>query len=497
MCTSGKECRYKDTNEMKSLIESVETEEMDESSRVSITNYLLDVLRPGASSVGPVQQVLDRLAHQQSTADSGAAGLVTTSSSFPFILQFIRMQFISDPVSAADKLAGFALHLEAWATEDTWEQFERQLLLKEIRIGCRAKDLPTWTGHIIMPDLNVVVPTSATQYTSDMGTQRDLSLVPVRLRVHGVNVQGTNPHIDRVAYVQAADVDLSEHKDLLEVPEDVRRFKKYLLVIRVSSSFLVALPEWLGDLVMLEELDLHGCELLKVLPERLWDLMRLKKINLAGCKGLLTLSERLGNLTGLEELDLGGCYMLKALPERLGDLIGLKELNLRNLRRLKVLPERMWDLTGLMRFGMEGCSGFGQLPERLGDLTGVKELNLRMCRRLKVLPDRMWDLTGLQMLNLEMCSGFTGLSERLGDLVGLQALNLEGCVGLTGLPDRMGDMTGLQELYLGWCGGLKGLPERLGNLTGLKMLDLTGCKRITGLPHVMGSLTRLKTIKLT
>jgi len=72
---------------------------------------------------------------------------------FPVILQHIRMQFKIDPGSAADKLAPLASHLEAWATENPLEQVEKQLLLKELRIGSRAKNLPMWTGHIIMRDM--------------------------------------------------------------------------------------------------------------------------------------------------------------------------------------------------------------------------------------------------------------------------------------------------------------------------------------------------------
>jgi len=36
----------------------------------------------------------------------------------------------------------------------------------------------------------------------------------------------------------------------------------------------------MGDLAMLEELDLHGCKSLTGLPERLGDQTRLKKLNL-------------------------------------------------------------------------------------------------------------------------------------------------------------------------------------------------------------------------
>ena len=51
---------------------------------ISIISYLLDVLEPGASSVGPVKQVFDKLARHESTANAGAVGRVTTSSSFSF-----------------------------------------------------------------------------------------------------------------------------------------------------------------------------------------------------------------------------------------------------------------------------------------------------------------------------------------------------------------------------------------------------------------------------
>jgi len=50
---------------------------------ISIPSYLLDILRPGASNVGPVQQAFDKLARRRSTADSEAAGCATTSSVSP------------------------------------------------------------------------------------------------------------------------------------------------------------------------------------------------------------------------------------------------------------------------------------------------------------------------------------------------------------------------------------------------------------------------------
>jgi len=72
---------------------------------------------------------------------------------FPVILEYIRLQFKRDPVSAAKRMVTFAGHLEAWTTDNELEQLERQLLLKELFIGRRVMDLPVWAGHISTPDL--------------------------------------------------------------------------------------------------------------------------------------------------------------------------------------------------------------------------------------------------------------------------------------------------------------------------------------------------------
>jgi len=106
-CTLGNECHYQHSV-MESLLVLIEAVDSKNSNcthaNSKMTSYLLDIFRPSASSVGPVQQVLnrlviswngnternkeqvfDRLARQQSTADSGGAGLATVSSSFPFL----------------------------------------------------------------------------------------------------------------------------------------------------------------------------------------------------------------------------------------------------------------------------------------------------------------------------------------------------------------------------------------------------------------------------
>jgi len=120
-----------------------------------------------------------------------------------------------------------------------------------------------WMGHIA---------------TRDTGHQKSLFLVPVDLG-------------PQVVYVRPANVDLSEH-NFLRVPEDARRSKEHVPVIKVSSDFALALPEWLGDLTRPVKINLE-CSRLTVLPKRLGDLKGLKKLDLAGCSGVMGLPEQL------------------------------------------------------------------------------------------------------------------------------------------------------------------------------------------------------------
>ena len=92
-----------------------------------------------------------------------------------------------------------------------------------------------------------------------------------------------------VANVSVVKADLSEHKTLLEVPEELRRFKEHLQELKVKSQALKALPEWLGELKNLQKLDLSYCSGLTALPESMGRLTGLQKLHLYYCSGLTAL----------------------------------------------------------------------------------------------------------------------------------------------------------------------------------------------------------------
>ena len=79
---------------------------------------------------------------------------------FPALVRHIRSQIQRNPVTASRRLQRLADGIQAWATDDSVEQrlerLEKQLLLKEVRVGRRVVGLPTWTGDVSLPQDSMI-----------------------------------------------------------------------------------------------------------------------------------------------------------------------------------------------------------------------------------------------------------------------------------------------------------------------------------------------------
>lgn len=75
------------------------------------------------------------------------------------------------------------------------------------------------------------------------------------------------------------------------------------------------LPESIGELKQLQELNLWHCESLIRLPEQISQLPQLQELHLRNCNNLVALPQNIGTLPKLQILDLVGCDNLSRLPE--------------------------------------------------------------------------------------------------------------------------------------------------------------------------------------
>ena len=113
------------------------------------------------------------------------------------------------------------------------------------------------------------------------------------------------------------------------LPEAIGELRA-LKVLRLAGCPLTTLPESLGQLENLEVLDLSGCPLER-LPNSIGDLRRLRSMVFKdshwGCSMLRALPESLGDLSSLEQLDLRGTGVT-SIPATVGRLSCLKKLSL-------------------------------------------------------------------------------------------------------------------------------------------------------------------------
>merc|ERR1712232_64589 len=128
-------------------------------------------------------------------------------------------------------------------------------------------------------------------------------------------------------------------------------------LILSRCDFLQKLPASIGKLDRLVELDLFDSCHLSELPEQISGCRSLKRLKLGGSPGVANkslkyLPESLGELINLKELQLDKCKRLKALPSSLGGLKNLLRLYLRECKDLKFLPPSIVRCTSLVELSL-------------------------------------------------------------------------------------------------------------------------------------------------
>lgn len=253
-----------------------------------------------------------------------------------------------------------------------------------------------------------------------------------------------------------------------ELKEGISGLEK-LKVLDLSMSTVEKLPQDIGGMKSLEELDISYCSDLSSLPESFGELQAFKTLKIRS-SGLKTLPSNIGNIPTLEAFALNNCDQLETLPESFSKIPFTGELTL------------------------SGCSSLKALPEGIGEMRGITKLNLSSCKSLVTLPVDMGEY--IVDLNLNSCTNITELPTSLSEMKQLKVLNLSS-TGITSLPESFGDMGALEELTFN-SSKLTSLPASMGNLSSLKKWTMTypSSESILCDGEILNKLTSLEVINV-
>ncbi|GLU17197.1 hypothetical protein SLE2022_335880 [Rubroshorea leprosula] len=316
-------------------------------------------------------------------------------------------------------------------------------------------------------------------------------------------------------------------KDCLEltrIGDGVFAFPKSLKRLHIwSCPRLETIGDSISTLTCLEELNLYGCEDLRLIPimsglsslkqleiTSCCELTRigdgacafpasLSRLSIQFCPRLETIGESISTLTCLEELDLFQCEDLRPIPSVNG-LSSLKRLVIRSCNSVVSLPSGLSSCTALKELTMVRCHNLISIFEDLKDLHSTVRLHILNCENLSIPEESFSFLACLEYL------GIGGFSEELEEFpylnsihhlhASLQELCLFGWEKLTYLPPQIQHLTSLRKLNIYDFNQVEALPEWLGSLSSLQSLNMFRCANLKYLPsaQAMHRLSKLQSL---
>ncbi|GKU99316.1 hypothetical protein SLEP1_g12184 [Rubroshorea leprosula] len=310
--------------------------------------------------------------------------------------------------------------------------------------------------------------------------------------------------------------------ELTRIGDGVFAFPKSLKGLDIGSCpRLETIGDSISNLTCLEELDLSGCEDLRLIPImsglsslqqlRIQDCLELTRIGdgafafpaslrqlrIWSCPRLETIGESISNLTCLEELDLSGFKDLMPISSVNG-LSSLRKLRICNCSSVVSLPNGLSSCTALKELIIGHCHNLISISEDLKDLHSLVDLRIFECESLSSIPEESFScLVCLESLLIGPFSKeleFPHLNSIHHLHASLQELELYGWEKLTYLPPQIQHLTSLRSLNIVDFNLVEALPEWLGSLSSLQTLLIIRCANLKYLPsaQAMQRLSKLQ-----
>ena len=220
-------------------------------------------------------------------------------------------------------------------------------------------------------------------------------------------------------------------------------------LILTNTSFSGKLPDSIGNLKSLYELDIDACSFSGLIPTSLGNLTNLIRLHLStnNFRGQIPFS--LANLTQLSDLDLSNNAFSPQTLTWLGKQTKLTSLNLKAVNLYGVIPSSLKNMTQLAGLSLASNNLTGQIPAWLGNLTHLTALYLDYNQFTGTvnfgLFHKLKNLTQLQLSEVHLSFPINSTFE--ASFPKLKLLALVAC-NLTEIPNLLRYQDELETVYL-------------------------------------------------
>ena len=251
---------------------------------------------------------------------------------------------------------------------------------------------------------------------------------------------------------------------ITELPKSLKDLSS-LSHLDLSFSGLKEVNDSIGDLKSLQTLNLERNDIVSI-SESIGKCQKLTRLNVKVNAYLDAIPESVGTLSNLEELDLYGCKKLLKFPSKGTNLTKLRILDISG-SLFTELPEAIFDMNALVELRMSDVP-ISKLDKRIKGLVNLEYLCL-FSTKISELPSEIGELKSLSKLE---CSTLKSpLPDSFCNLSNLKNLNVSFDMLENPLPEDFGQLKSLED-FSTWSKNLSQLPASFGKLDNLRRLSL-------------------------
>ncbi|CAL5410201.1 unnamed protein product [Camellia sinensis] len=273
------------------------------------------------------------------------------------------------------------------------------------------------------------------------------------------------------------------------IPESISNASKLTSLDLGNNAFTGSIPKLLGNLRLLQSLNLQGNNLTSGSSSSSPELSFLTSLHS---------SNNFGNLSAsLEKFDANSCGIKGNIPSEIGNISNLVILTLPQNGLIGFIPSTIKLLGKLRILDLSKNRLQGSIPDDVCQLKNMGDLRLNQNELFGLIPECLGNITSLRYLYLNSNKLTFAIPTRLGNLKDILEINLSSNSLNGKIPSTIIGLQNLVTLSLAHNKLQGSIPDSFGSMVSLEFLDLSYNDLSDVIPKSLETLSHLSYLNIS